>query len=61
MAIAMNLRGERWTPEEDAILRQGALAGQAVAEIARKVGRSESAVRARAYILWILLRQPRPR
>ena len=57
----MRIRREIWTPEEDAILRQEALAGQPVSEIARKVARTESAVRTRAYILRILLRQPRYR
>ena len=37
-----------WTPREDAILQQGALAGQTVGEIARKVGRTMSAVLTRA-------------
>jgi hypothetical protein len=47
---------KRWTAEEDSILRQAALAGGSIAEITSKIGRSESAVRTRAYILWIPLR-----
>jgi hypothetical protein len=42
--------------EEDDILRQTALAGTSAAEIASAVGRTESAVRARAYVLRVLLR-----
>jgi hypothetical protein len=47
---------KRWTAEEDDVLRQEALAGSPVAEIATKLGRSESAVRTRAYTLRVLLR-----
>ena len=42
---------KRWTDDEDAILRREALAGSTVAEIASAVGRTESAVRVRAYVL----------
>jgi DNA-directed RNA polymerase specialized sigma24 family protein len=42
---------KRWTAEEDDVLRQEALAGSPVTEIASKIGRSESAVRTRAYTL----------
>ena len=48
---------KRWTAEEDNILRQEALAGSPVSEIASRVGRTESGVRTRAYTLRILLRQ----
>jgi hypothetical protein len=56
-------RHDRWTPEEDDILRQGALAGRTAFEIASLVGRTESAVRMRAYTLRVPLRQitTRPR
>jgi hypothetical protein len=53
----MRSETKRWTTEEDDILRQAALAGTSVAEIASTVGRTESAVRARAYVLRVL---PRP-
>ena len=46
-----------WTPREDAILQQGALAGQTVGEIARKVGRTMSAVLTRARNHQIKLRR----
>lgn len=46
----------RWTEDEDRILQREALAGSTVAEIASLIGRSESAVRARAHALKILLR-----
>jgi hypothetical protein len=47
---------KRWTDDEDAILRQEALAGSTVIDIATILKRSESAVRTRAYVLGILLR-----
>jgi hypothetical protein len=46
-----------WTPREDAILQQGALTGQTVGEIARKVGRTMSAVLTRARNHQIKLRR----
>jgi hypothetical protein len=46
-----------WTPREDAILQQGALTGQTVGEIARNVGRTMSAVLARARNHQIKLRR----
>ena len=52
---------KRWTDDEDAILRREALAGRTVAEIASAVGRTESAVRVRAYVLRVLLRPVGPR
>ena len=47
-----------WTNEEDSLLKREALAGSKVTEIGSKVGRTESAVRARAYVLRVLLRMP---
>lgn len=44
----MRSETKRWTIEEDSILRQEAIAGGSVAEIAGTVGRTESAVRTRA-------------
>ena len=46
---------KRWTAEEDDVLRQEALVGSPVTEIASKIGRSESAVRTRAYTLRVPL------
>jgi DNA-binding NarL/FixJ family response regulator len=46
-----------WTPREDAILQQGALTGQTVGEIARKIGRTMSAVLTRARNRQIKLRR----
>jgi DNA-binding NarL/FixJ family response regulator len=54
----MKHRPMPWTPKEEAILRQEALAGRPVAEIASKMGRSQSAVRAHAYMLRIMLGRP---
>jgi hypothetical protein len=48
-----------WTPQEDDILQQGALMGQTVGEIARRVGRTMSAVLTRAYKRQIKLRRSR--
>ena len=48
---------EPWTSEEDEVLRQAAFAGRNAREIAGLVGRTESAVRTRAYTLRIPLRQ----
>jgi hypothetical protein len=46
-----------WTLREDTILQQGALTGQTVGEIARKVGRTMSAVLTRARNHQIKLRR----
>ena len=48
-----------WTPQEDAILQQGALMGHTVGEVARKVGRTMAAVMKRAHSLQIKLRRSR--
>ena len=47
----MKINREPWSAQEDEVLRQDALAGRSVSEIAREVRRTESAVQARAYIL----------
>ena len=57
MGEVMRPGAKRWTAEEDNILRQEALAGRPISEIASRIGRTESAVRTRAYTLRILLRQ----
>jgi len=57
----MSLRREKWTPEEDAVLQQGTLAGQTPAEIAQTLGWTVSAVRKRAYTLRVPLRQMKTR
>jgi len=60
-ALGEEMRSDtkRWITEDEDILRQAALAGTSVAEIASVVGRTESAIRARAYILRVLLRPRR--
>jgi hypothetical protein len=50
-----------WTAEEDELLRRESIEGSSIAEIAKKVGRTESALRARAYVLRILLTSNRGR
>jgi len=52
----MRPEAKRRSVDEDEILRQEALQGSPVAEIASKIGRSESAVRTRAYTLRVPLR-----
>jgi hypothetical protein len=54
-------RRESWTPEEDSILRKEALAGRTAREIASLVGRTEAAVRTRAYTIRVPLRQTQGR
>jgi DNA-directed RNA polymerase specialized sigma24 family protein len=56
MGQDMKPETKRWTSDEDEILRKEALAGSPVTEIASKIGRSESAVRTRAYTLRVPLR-----
>ena len=46
---------EPWTLEEDSILRQEAHASRTAREIASAVGRTEAAVRTRAYTLRVAL------
>jgi DNA-directed RNA polymerase specialized sigma24 family protein len=48
-----------WTPQEDAILQQGALMGHTVGEVARKIGRTMSAVMTRARRRRLKLRRSR--
>jgi hypothetical protein len=55
----MRLPRENWTPEEDEILRREAEAGRSAAEIAAEIGRTESAVRTRAYIIRVVLQRRR--
>ena len=56
----MKVLKKRWTPEEDAVLRNEALAETPVDEIARTTGRTKSAVRSRAYVLRIPVTGRRP-
>lgn len=51
----MTVRGKPWTPEEDDLLRREAHTGTSSADIANKIGRTCSAIRARAYILRVSL------
>jgi hypothetical protein len=45
-----------WTPELDKVLREEVVAGTSLLAIAKKLGRSESAIKARAYTLRLSLR-----
>jgi hypothetical protein len=53
----MKHRPMPWTPKDDAILRQEALVGRPLAEIASKLGRSQRAIRSRATILRVMFRR----
>ena len=47
---------ERWTPEQDAALKQKAAAGRTTKQIANDLGRSESAVENRADVTNVSLK-----
>jgi hypothetical protein len=53
--------GRQWSPEEDERLRELAVSSATPAEIAEKLNRTESATKARAYILRVALRRFKPR
>ena len=52
----MPTTGKPWTAEEDETLRTEIFSGTSRCAISQKIGRSESAVKARAYILRLSLR-----
>ncbi len=47
-----------WTSEEDDILRRDVLEGKSLQAIASKIGRTQSAIRTRAYVLRLILGRP---
>jgi hypothetical protein len=49
--------GRQWSPEEDERLRELAVSSATPAEIAEKLNRTESATKARAYVLRVGLRR----
>jgi DNA-binding NarL/FixJ family response regulator len=51
----MRHRAMPWTSEEEEILRQGAIDGGLIDDIARKIGRSETAIRSHARVLRVSL------
>jgi hypothetical protein len=53
--------GRQWSAEEDERLRGPAVSGATLAEIAEKLNRTESAIKARGYILRVGLRRFKPR
>jgi hypothetical protein len=53
--------GRQWSAEEDERLRELAVSGATLAEIAEKLNRTESAIKARGYILRVGLRRFKPR
>jgi hypothetical protein len=48
--------GPPWTPDEDDALRSAVIAGVSLPALSRALGRSESAIKSRAYILRLSLR-----
>ncbi|MFG2557008.1 hypothetical protein [Streptomyces sp. NPDC048581] len=65
-AVKATRPGAAWTPQQEQHLRQGHHAGQSAAELARELGRSESAIRWKLYALKLgpypddLVPSPRP-
>jgi hypothetical protein len=53
--------GKQWSPEEDQRLRELAASSATPSEIAKKLNRTESATKARAYVLRVGLRRFRAR
>jgi hypothetical protein len=53
--------GKQWSPEEDQRLRELAASNANPSEIAKKLNRTESAIKARGYILRVGLRRFKPR
>jgi len=56
----MRRKGPPWTPEEDDALRKAVIAGATLPALSNALGRSESAIRSRAYILRLSLRPMSP-
>jgi hypothetical protein len=52
----MHAKSKPWTPEQDEALRKGIIAGASLLEVSQKLGRSEAAIKGRAYILRLSLR-----
>jgi hypothetical protein len=52
----MHKNSKPWTPELDEVLRKEVIAGTSLFAIAKKLGRSESAIKSRAYTLRLSLR-----
>jgi hypothetical protein len=54
----MENHSKPWTPELEEVLREGVIAGTSLSAIAKRLGRSESAIKSRAYTLRLILRAP---
>jgi hypothetical protein len=52
----MHSKSKPWTPEQDEALRKEVIAGASLLEVSEKLGRSEAAIKGRAYILRLSLR-----
>jgi hypothetical protein len=61
MTVTAKNSGRQWSPEEDERLRELAVSSATPSEIAEKLNRTESATKARAYILRVALRRFKPR
>ena len=52
----MHAKSKPWTPEQDEALRKAIIAGASPLAVSQKLGRTEAAIKARAYILGLSLR-----
>ena len=57
----MPRKGIPWTPEADDALRGAVIAGTTLSALSKLLGRSESSIKSRAYILRVSLRPISPR
>jgi hypothetical protein len=51
MRVRAENSGKQWSPKEDQRLRELAVSGATLSEIAAKLNRTEAATKARAYVL----------
>jgi hypothetical protein len=54
-------RGEPWTAEEELLLASSLAEGQSLSEVAKQLGRSQSAVHCKALNLNVIEKRPRAR
>jgi hypothetical protein len=61
MRVRAENSGKQWSPKEDQRLRELAVSGATLSEIAAKLNRTEAATKARAYVLHVGLGRFRAR
>jgi hypothetical protein len=54
--MTMHAKSKPWTPEDDEALRKEITSGASLLAVSQRLGRTEAAVKARAYILRLSLR-----